>query len=143
MKSKKMKARNIPKNQNTIDTLTNKTYLFLFFVLLMGIVVSFKFIYVGIIFITFSLFMLLMKKIVVIAFYDDYVVFYLDKMNENVYILYLDEIINWMILNHKRGIEIKVTLKNQETITLNCTTKLKVLKYFKTKLKAYEKTKSC
>lgn len=131
LKSKKMMTRNIPKEGILKDKVTNKPYPILISLFVISLSLLKPLPLVAVVVLSLSIYLLISKERRLIDFYDDYLIFYTDLKNEECYILYVDEILDWRIESCSKLLSLKVTLIDNKVITLSCGSKHKLLKYFK------------
>lgn len=131
LKSKKMMVRNLPKDGILRDKVTNKPYPILVSLFVISLLLLKSLPLVAVVILCLSLYLLFSKERRLIEFYDDYVIFFTDLNNEECYILYTDEILDWRIESCRKLLSLQVTLINNKVVTLSCGSKHKLLKYFK------------
>lgn len=132
VKSKKLKQRNLPKNQKKIDHITSKPYLILGCSILVGCILLFtKYYLIGtLLFAMFFYEFVAVKDREIVAFYETYALFYEIVPKDCCYILYYDEIVSWKYISKWNQPDyIEVLLKNGKRIQLLCNNKRKMMKH--------------
>lgn len=133
MKSKKLKIRNLPKNEKQIDHITAKPMGILFGSVVLGFILFFtKYYLIGtILFAMFFYELVCVKDYELVAFYETYAVFFIDKKKENCYIVYYDDILKWDYKTKWNSYDkIDLVFKNGNEVELRCMEKRKFKKYF-------------
>ena len=133
VRSKILKIRNLPADGTRIDQIKAKPYGFIILFLLLGIAMTFTRFYIfGFIIAAVFLFYLVgVKDMVLVEFFDCYAVFYLNNGLDECFLLFWDDIEHWEIVSSRRDLDVlNITLKNNQTISLKCLGKKKIEKYF-------------
>lgn len=133
MKSKILKIRNLPTDGKLLDRVTSKPYLFIVFFIVVGVIFLFTpFYLLGIVLCILFLYNLLfVKNITLIEFYDAYVFFYLNNGKDECFVLFWEDILKWNYTQHRNRLDLlQIHLKNNESITMKCLSRKKILKYF-------------
>ena len=133
VKSKILKIRNLPKDGKRIDHVNAKPYLFIIVCLIVGVALLFTKIYfVGIVItLLFLYYFVFVRDVVLVEFYDQYAVFYLNNGKDECFLLFWEDVVKWEIINNRNDLDhLNIIMRNQESITLKCLSKKKVAKYF-------------
>lgn len=133
VKSKILKIRNLPSDGKKVDQIKAKPYGFIIVFLLFGVALLWTSFYLLGIIITliFLYYLLFVKDMVLIEFYDRYVVFYLNNGRDECFLLFWEDIMEWSVTSSRRDLDVlNIILKNNEHIALKCITRKKVEKYF-------------
>lgn len=133
VKSKILKIRNIPKGGNKIAQIKAKPYGFILLFLGLGIVLLWtRFYFLGIIIsAVFLYYLLFVKDILLVEFYDAYAVFYLNNGNDECFLLFWEDIYHWDITSSRRDLDVlNIMLKNDQSYALKCLGKKKIVQYF-------------
>lgn len=134
VRSKVLKIRNLPKDGNRIDYVNAKPYLFIIICLLIGTGLLFTRVYIlGILMLgLFLYYLIFVRNMILIEFYETYAVFYLMNGRDECFLLFWEDIEHWDITSSRGEIDVlNIRLLNHETIALKCPMKKKVVQYFK------------
>ncbi|MDE6476046.1 MAG: hypothetical protein K2L08_04250 [Erysipelotrichaceae bacterium] len=75
--------------------------------------------------------LLFVRNVVMTEFYEEYVVFYMDKKREECFLLFWNDVRSWAYIKKKYELDmIEVILKNDQSVTFKCLSKRKLLKNF-------------
>lgn len=135
VRSKVLKIRNLPHDGKKVAQITSKPYLFIIICLLIGGALLFTRMYLlgVVIAILFLCYLLFVRDVVLVEFFDRYVVFYLNNGQDECYLLFWEDVASWQLVQHRNDLdELKVVLKNQQTISLRCLGRKKLLRWFHT-----------
>jgi len=133
VKSKVLKIRNLPTDGRKIDQINAKPYLIIAVFLFIGIALLFTRVYLIGIVITFLFLycLLFVKDVVLIEFFENYAVFYLNNGKEECFLLFWQDVAKWSITSSRNDLDVlNIELKNQQCISLKCVSRKKVEKYF-------------
>lgn len=133
VKSKILKIRNLPTDGKKIDQINAKPYLFIIVCLIAGISLMCTNLYLIGIIITFMFlyYLLFVKDVVLIEFYDQYAVFYLNNGKDECFLLFWEDVQRWSITSNRNDLDLlNIVLRNNECIALKCLSRKKVEKYF-------------
>ena len=133
VRSKILKIRNLPVDGKKLGQIKAKPYGFILLFLLLGIAMTFTRFYIfGFIIAAVFLFYLVgVKDMLLVEFYDRYAVFYLNNGLDECFLLFWDDIEHWEIVSSRRDLDVlNITLKNHQTISLKCLGKKKIERYF-------------
>lgn len=133
VKSKILKIRNLPTDGKKIDQINVKPYSFIIVCLIAGISLMCTSLYLIGFIITFLFlyYLLFVKDVVLIEFYDQYAVFYLNNGKEECFLLFWEDVLRWSITSNRNDLDLlNIVLRNNECIALKCLSRKKVEKYF-------------
>lgn len=133
IRSKVLKIRNLPVDGKKIGQIKAKPYGFIVLFLLTGIAMLFTAFYVvGIIIAgVFTYYLLFVKDILLVEFFETHAVFYLNNGKDECFLLFWDDIDHWEIISSRRDFDVlNIILKNQQTIALKCLGRKKIVRYF-------------
>lgn len=133
VKSKILKIRNLPTDGKKIDQINAKPYSFIIVCLIAGISLMCTSLYLIGFIITFLFlyYLLFVKDVVLIEFYDQYAVFYLNNGKEECFLLFWEDVLRWSITSNRNDLDLlNIVLRNNECIALKCLSRKKVEKYF-------------
>ena len=133
VKSKILKTRNLPKDGKKLDSIGTKPYMIICICIVLGFFLLFtRFYLFGIVLvILFLYYLLFVKNVVLIEFYDQYAVFYLNNGNEECFLLFWNDILKWNISESRNELdELHIVLKNREHVDLKCLGKKKIKRWF-------------
>lgn len=133
VKSKVLKIRNLPADGKKIDQINAKPYLVIIVFLLIGISLLFTRVYLIGIVITFLFlyYLLFVKDVVLIEFYETYAVFYLNNDRDECFLLFWEDVAKWTITSSRNDLDVlNIELRNHQCIALKCLSRKKVEKYF-------------
>lgn len=134
----------MPEREYKLGDIHSKPYGFIIFFLGVGVYMAHSNLMIGILLIALFLYYLFVNKNqTVTEFYEDFVVFYHERNEEECYILFWDEIESW---DYERGRfdvdRLHVKLKNGEKIAFRSLSRLKMKKYFHQKAGKLEMRKT-
>lgn len=133
VKSKILKIRNLPCNGKKIAEIKAKPYGFILLFLGVGLLLlCTRFYFLGIVIAALFLYYLLfVKDILLVEFYDLYAVFYLNNGNDECFLLFWEDIYHWDISSSRRDLDVlNIMLKNDQTYSLKCLGKKKIVRFF-------------
>lgn len=133
VKSKILKIRNLPTDGKKIDQINAKPYSFIIVCLIAGISLMCTSLYLIGFIITFLFlyYLLFVKDVVLIEFYDQYAVFYLNNGKDECFLLFWEDVLRWSITSNRNDLDLlNIVLRNNECIALKCLSRKKVEKYF-------------
>ena len=133
VRSNVLKTRNLPRSSKKLDAINAKPYLFIVILFMIGItLLVYGYFLTGIaITLIFGYHLLFIRNAIVTEFYEEYVVFYMDKNCEECFLLFWNDILSWSYLKRKHDLDmIEVVLKNNQKVSFKCLSKKKILKYF-------------
>lgn len=133
VRSNVLKTRNLPQSSKKLDEIKVKPYLFIIILFMIGIAfLVYGHFLMGIaITLIFGYNLLFIRNVVVTEFYEEYVVFYMDKNCEECFLLFWNDILSWSYVKRKHDLDIiEVVLKNNHKVSFKCLSKKKVLKNF-------------
>lgn len=132
LKSKKLNIKNVPKGNNAVSKIYLRPNTLFQFLLFFSIVLILRDnTIVGLGLIGFSCYNLLFtKNKYVVEFYETYVLFHLENFDDEVYLLFYNEIESWSYINNNKGIDqIKVRLQGGKELAFNSYERRKMKKY--------------
>lgn len=133
VRSKILKIRNLPIDGKKIGQIKAKPYGFILLFLFMGIcLLCTRFYIVGfVITAIFIYYLFFVRDMVLVEFFDRYVVFYLNNGKEECFLLFWEDIEHWNITSSRRDMDVlNIILRNNQTIALKCLGRKKIEKYF-------------
>ena len=133
VKSKILKIRNIPKNGKKIAEIKAKPYGMILLFLCLGLaLLCTRFYFLGIIIsAVFMYYLVFVKDILLVEFYEEFAVFYLNNGNDECFLLFWEDIYHWDITSSRRDLDVlNIMLKNNQTYALKCLGKKKIMRYF-------------
>lgn len=133
VKSKILKIRNLPCDGTKLETISSKPYVFICFLLLMGIVLlcSDYYLFGCVITIFAAFYLFFVKNIKLIEFYDRYAFFYTNNGKDECFVLFWEDVEKWEIIKGKSALDtLTITLKNHQSVTISCVSSKKIEKYF-------------
>lgn len=133
VRSNVLKTRNLPQNTKRLDVINSKPYLFILLFCVIGIFfLMYNCFLIGIaIMLIFGYQLLFVRNVVMTEFYEEYVVFYMDKKREECFLLFWNDVRSWAYIKKKYELDmIEVVLKNDQSVTFKCLSKRKLLKNF-------------
>lgn len=133
IKSKILKIRNLPTDGKKIDQINAKPYLFIIVFLIVGICLMCTRLYLVGFVVTFLFlyYLLFVKDVVLIEFFDRYAVFYLNNGKDECFLLFWEDVLHWSISGNRNDLDLlSIVLRNNETVALKCLSRKKVEKYF-------------
>ncbi len=135
VRSKILKIRNLPTDGELIDHINAKPYLFILVYIAIGLALMFTRLYLIGIVITFMFlyYLLFVKDVTLIEFYDKYAIFYLNNGKDECFLLFWEDVEKWSISSSRNDLDVlNIVLRNQESIALKCLGRKKVARYFVT-----------
>lgn len=135
VKSKILKIRNLPCDGKKLDTISSKPYMFICFLLSLGVLLLCTDYYlIGCIVTIFAAFYLFfVKNIKLIEFYDKYVFFYTNNGSDECFVLFWEDVERWEIVKGKGALDtLEIMLKNHQSVSISCVSGKKIEKYFVT-----------
>lgn len=132
LKSKKLKIKNVPKGQKAMSKIYLRPNTLFQFLLFFSIILILRDnMIVGLGLIGFSCYNLLFtKNKYVVEFYESYVLFHLDNFDEEVYLLFYNEIESWHYNKNTKGIDqVKVRLQDGKELSFNSYERRRMKKY--------------
>ncbi|MEG0274169.1 hypothetical protein [Amedibacillus sp. YH-ame10] len=133
VRSKILKIRNLPTSGHKIAQIKAKPYGFILLFLCFGIaLLCTRFFIVGIIIsVIFCYYLLFVKDMLLIDFYDTHAVFYLNNGNDECFLLFWEDIYHWEITSTRKDLDVlNIILKNNQTYQLKCLGRKKIEQYF-------------
>lgn len=133
VKSKILKIRNLPCNETRLDTISSKPYAFICVILALGILLLCSSYYlIGAVVSIFSAYYLLaVKNVKLVEFYENYAVFYLNNGKEECFVMFWEDVAQWEISGNRMDLDtLNVMLKNNQSISIRCVQRKKIEKFF-------------
>lgn len=133
IRSNQYKNRNLPKNYEIEGQIKSKPILAMLFLCAVGVVLLFqkRYFVIGMIFLAIALFSLFFSKNeTVIEFSHDFMIFHLEEIPDESYLLYYDEILNYEYKHRFFDTDvIRFQLKNQKIVEFKSLDRRVLMKY--------------
>ena len=145
IRSKKLKTRNLPEPREAIDQINAKPYVFIALFLFIGLYMFFMTSYLWGVFMIaiFLYYLVFVKNKILTEFYEDYIVFYNDKDEEECYIVFYNEIKSWSYEVGRFATDtVQITFKDGKRIAFDCLSKRKMKRYLNEHVGEMTKKKS-
>ena len=143
VKSKVLKTRNLPVDGKLIDHCNAKPYLFILLAISIGaLLLMTRFYLIGFVILCFFLYYLIfVKDVTLIEFYDKYAVFYFNNAENECFLLFWEDVEKWQVHSSRKDFDqVEVTLRNQQVVSLKCLERKKLERYLTTYTNANTET---
>lgn len=145
IRSKKLKTRNLPEPREAIDKINAKPYIFIALFLIIGLYMFFTSSYLWGIFMIaiFLYYLIFVKNKILTEFYEEYIVFYNEKDDDECYIVFYNEVKSWSYEPGRFASDtVEMTFKNGKRVRFDCLSKHKMRRYMGEYVGEMEKKKS-
>lgn len=134
VRSKILKIRNLPVDGKKDGQIKAKPYGLILLFLCIGLALLCTQLYfIGIVVVgIFLYYLVFVKDMTLVEFYDTFAVFYLNNGKDECFLLFWEDLDHWEMVSSKKDLDVlNVVLKNNQTVSLKCLGKKKIIRNFK------------